>query len=454
MGAPAFPGRPGWPLIGNLPDVVRRGLLDASGDAWRELGDVFRIRISGGLWLHFVAHPDGAEHVLKTMRRNYVKGAAYDSFRRITGNGLLTAEGDDWRRKRRRIQPAFAGRRIAELADVMARVTGATLDEWEQRLPDGTTFDLGEEMTRITLRIVGQTLFGIDITGVENRSTRAFAEAIHHASLAGNSMRLPLWVPTPGNLRMKKNLATLDETVFEIIARGRARDSSDDAEPTLLQMLIDARDDETGEQFGDKELRDEVITMFLAGHETTALTLTWCLNFLSRHPEVLERLVEEIDREIGDTVPTMADCERLPFTRAVIEETLRMRPPAWAVARNALEDDVVMDHEIPGGALVVTAIYFIHHHPDFWDAPMKFDPDRFVGRKPRHEFDNLPFSRGPRKCVGAGFAMVESQIVLAMLLRRALPEAVESEDVPPRVRVTLHPARPIPLRLRWRKHPS
>lgn len=440
-------------MIGTLPTVVRRGLLDASLDTWRELGDVFRIRISGGLWLHFVAHPDGAEHVLKTMRRNYIKGSAYDSFRRITGNGLLTAEGEDWRRKRRRIQPAFAGRRVAELAEVMGRVTGTTLDEWADRLPDGTTFDLGEEMTRITLRIVGQTLFGIDIADVENRSTHAFAQAMHHASLAGNSMRLPLWVPTPGNIRMKKNLATLDATVFDIIRRGREREPGE-GEPTLLQMLIDARDDETGEQFGDPELRDEVITMFLAGHETTALTLTWCLYFLSRHPEVLERLIEEIDREIADAVPSMGDCERLPYTRAVIEETLRMRPPAWAVARNALEDDEVMGHEIPGGALVVTAIYFIHHHPDFWDDPLRFFPERFLDRKPRHDFDNLPFSRGPRKCVGAGFAMVESQIVLAMLLRRARPEAVEREEVPPRVRVTLHPARRIPMRFRWRNEAS
>lgn len=453
MGAPAFPGRPGWPLIGNIPNVVKRGLLDTAGEAWRELGDVFRLRISGGLWLYFVAHPDGAEHVLKTMRRNYVKGSAYDSFRRITGNGLLTAEGEDWRRKRRRIQPAFGSRRVAELADVMARVTGSTIDDWEVRLPDGQDFDLGEEMTRITLRIVGQTLFGIDLADVESRSTQALAEAMHHASVAGNSMRLPLWVPTPGNLRMKRNLATLDETVFDIIARGRAREPGE-GEPTLLRMLIDARDDETGEQFGDRELRDEVITMFLAGHETTALTLTWCLQFLSRHPAVVERLVEEIDRELGDAVPTMADCERLTYTRAVIEETLRLRPPAWAVARNALEDDVVMGHEIPSGALVVTAIYFIHHHPEFWDDPEAFDPTRFLDRAPRHEFDNLPFSRGPRKCIGAGFAMIESQIVLAMLLRRAVPEAVESEDVAPRVRVTLHPARPITMRFRWRKHRS
>jgi cytochrome P450 len=307
-------------------------------------------------------------------------------------------------------------------------------------------------MVRITLRIVGQTLFGVDISDVENRSTRAFAQAMHYASLAGSAMRPPMWVPTPGNVRMKNSLATLDATVFDIIRRGRERgaDPGEGAAPTLLKMLIDARDDETGEAFGDRELRDEVITMFLAGHETTALTLTWCLHLLSRHPDAIDELVAEVGREVGDRTPTMADCERLVFTRAVIEETLRLRPPAWAVARNAVDDDVLMGHRVPRGAITVVASFLIHHHPDFWDEPLAFRPHRFVGRKPRHEFDHIPFSRGPRMCIGAGFAMVETQIVLAMLLRHARPEAVVGEDVPPRVRVTLHPARRIPLRFRWR----
>jgi cytochrome P450 len=448
--APPFPGPSGWPVVGSLPTVVKQGLLDTSLAAWREFGDVFRIKV-GSFGLHFVAHPDGAEHVLKTMRRNYIKGSAYDSFRKLTGNGLLTAEGEDWRRKRRRIQPAFAPKRIAELAGSMAKVTGAMVEDWEQRLPDGETFDLETEMARITLRIVGATLFGIDVSDVETDSTAAFAQAMEWASVASSGgMRLPEWLPTPGNRRMKRNLDILDTTVFDIIRRGRAQ-PEDEGEQSLLKLLIHARDDESGEAFGDKELRDEVITMFLAGHETTALTLTWCFHFLSRHPDVLDELVAEIDREIGDSVPTMADCNRLTFARAVLEETLRMRPPAWAVARNAVEEDEIQGHRIPADSIVIPSVYLIHHHPEFWDAPFEFRPQRFLDRKPKHDFDNLPFSRGPRMCIGAGFAMVESQIVLSMLLRRARPEAVNDVDVPPKVRITLHPSAQIPLRWRWRK---
>lgn len=436
------------PLVGSLPFVAKHGLLEAAMQTWREYGDIFRIKV-GMLPLHFVAHPDGAERLLKTHRRNYIKGSAYDTFRQLTGNGLLTAEGEDWRKKRRRIQPAFAPRRIGELARGMGRVTAATIEEWRELLPDGKTFPLEDEMIKVTLRIVGQTLFGIDIADVQDSSTAAFADAMQFASAGGNSMRIPLWVPTPRNLRMKRNLETLDDTVFDIIKRGRAVPEGD-GDPTLLQMLIHARDDESGEQFGDRELRDEVITMFLAGHETTALTLTWCLHLLSRHPEVLDRVVVEIDREIGDTVPTMEDTQRLEYTRAVLDETLRLRPPAWAVARNAVEDDELMGYRIPAGGIVVAAAYIIHHHPEFWDEPERFNPDRFLDRTPRHDFDNIPFSRGPRMCIGAGFAVVESLIVLAMLLRRARPKAMMEEDVVPRARVTLHPDRVIPMQLQWR----
>lgn len=443
-----FPGPTGLPLVGSLPAVVRHGLLEVARDAWRTHGDAFRIRV-GRIGLYVVAHPDGAERVLKSHRRNYVKGAAYDNFRRLTGNGLLTAEGEDWREKRRRLQPAFAGPRIAELARGMARVTADTVAEWRETLPDGTVFDVEHEMVRLSLRIVGRTLFGIDVSGVERSSTAAFAEALHSVSVAGSPLQLPAWVPTPGNRRLQRNLRHLDETVFDIIRRGRALPGGE-GEPNLLQTLIHARDDESGATFGDRELRDEVITMFLAGHETTALTLTWCLHLLSRHPEVLDELVEEIDREIGDAEPTAADCERLRFTHAVIEETLRLRPPAWAIARNALEADEVLGCRVPAGATVVPSPFLIHHHPDFWDQPETFSPRRFVGRTPAHEFDHIPFSRGPRMCIGAGFALVESKIVLAMLLRRARPVAVSAADVPPRARITLHPARPIPMRLSWR----
>lgn len=452
MGSAAapFPGPRGWPVVGSLPTVVKHGLLDTTLAAWREYGDVFRVRV-GPLWLNFIAHPDGAEHVLKTERRNYIKGSAYDSFRRITGNGLLTAEGEDWRSKRRRIQPAFAPKRIGELAETMAKVTAATVDEWERRLPDDETFDLEAEMARITLRIVGATLFGIDVSDVENHSTAAFAQAMEWATVASSGgFRWPAWLPTPSNRRMKRNLEILDTTVFDIIRRGREQADSD-GDQSLLKILIHARDDESGESFGDKELRDEVITMFLAGHETTALTLTWCFHFLSRHPEVLDEVVAEVDREIGDRVPTMEDCGRLTFMRAVLEETLRMRPPAWAVARNAVEDDVIMGHRIPAESIVIPSVYLIHHHPEFWDDPHAFRPQRFLDRKPRHDFDNLPFSRGPRMCIGAGFAMVESQIVLSMLLQRARPEAAAAVDVSPKVRITLHPSAKIPLRWKWRK---
>ncbi len=439
---------PSWPLIGALPTVARDGLLATAIAGQKTTGDFFKIKVSA-LDLNFVAHPEAAERVLKTNRRNYVKGAVYDSFRAITGDGVLTAEGESWRHKRRRLQPAFINRELDRLAEVMARVADDRVARWKAALPGGGSLDVHEEMTGLTLQIVGETLFGLDISAGADESSQAFGEALEFASIqGGGGLRIPEWIPTRSNRRMKKSLATLDATVYGIIDRARA--SEVEGPPTMLDVLLRLRDEETGEGMSRLELRDEVMTLFLAGHETSALALTWCLHFLAGRPELVEAMAEEAWRVAGDRPVRMEDCADLTLIRAVIDETLRLRGPVWALARNAIEEDEILDYRIPAGANVVVAAFLLHHHPDFWERPHEFDPERFRAGKLPHEFAYLPFSRGPRMCLGITFALIELQIVLAALVRAARIAPTDDMEVHPRARVTLRPDRPIHVRLHWR----
>ena len=268
----------------------------------------------------------------------------------------------------------------------------------------------------------------------------------------GAGLRLPPEIPTPGNLRMHRTVALLDEVVYGIIRRTRA-ESSGDERTTLLRILHACRDELSGRGMSDRELRDEVMTLFLAGHDTTALTLTWCLYMLARRPKVQDELHDEIVSAVGDRVPTMDDVDRLPLLRSVIAETLRLRGPVWAIARNAVGDDELLGHRIKAGDIVVPSPYLLSRHPDYWDAPSEFRPRRFVDAKPTHEFAYLPFSRGPRMCVGAQFANVEAAIVLATLLREFRLRPADARPVHPRAQVTLRPDGPVPVVFRWRESP-
>lgn len=442
----------GLPILGNLVALSRSGLLPFVSQMWREHGDIFSFQAAGRRTV-VVAHPNVMEQVLSTQRENYVKGNAYDGIRLIVGQGLLTLEGDAWKQRRLLEQPSFHRASIQKLVGAMSAITARTLDRWRERFPLGGTFEAHEEMMRLTLEVVGETLFGQELgASTTDASGRAFGVALELISTRGNSpFQLPLMVPTPSNVRLRRALELLNRTTYNIIDRARAaRDG--EATPTLLSMLLDVRDADTGQPLSNQDLRNEVITLFFAGHETTALTMTWGIDLLSRHPAVVERMRAEVDSVLGGRVPTAEDLQKLTYVRQVIDEILRLRPPAWIIARNAVADDILGGFRVRAGDLVIPAIYFTHRHPDFWEDPERFDPDRFSPErsKGRNHWSYLPFSLGPRMCIGNIFSLVESQIILAMFLQHLDLRRTTTKDVPIKPIGTLRPAAPMPVELRWR----
>ena len=465
----------GWPVVGALPAFLRKGGLRYMTDEWRRHGDIFRLRL-GKKSVVAVVHPEAIERVLTTGREVYVKGKTYDMLRVLTGDGLLTLDGDPWRKRRRLAQPAFHKEAIRRLTDAMVRVTVEVLDGWRAHAGSGGT-PAGREanpatprearparcvsrnglmeahgaMMHLALEIVGETLFGRRFSADESDgSARAFGEALELLSTRGN-VPVPQWLPTPGNRRLRAALAHIDDMVYRIIREARTRER--DARPTLLGMLLESRDADTGEALSDRALRDELITLVLAGHETTALLLTWAFTLLGRHPEVVARMRAEVRDVLGDRHPTAEDLTQLPYLRCVIDEVLRLRSPVWALGRDVAADDELCGHRVRAGEMVMPLPYLTHRHPAFWEEPARFDPDRFRPERKagRHPFAYLPFSLGPRMCIGHVFTIVEAQIVLALLLQRCDLELASLREVPLKPQMTLRPAAPVHVRVRWHR---
>ena len=443
--SPLPPGPRGYPLIGNLPAVIRLGMPELLRQSWQQYGDVVRLHVAGRTMI-LLAHPDHVRHVLYDNRDNYYKGGTYDSFRLLSGNGLITSEGDFWKRQRRLAAPAFHNTAIAALGAIM---TGASVDllaDWDAQAPGGAAvrFDLHQEMTRITLRIVGESLFGQDLRGDMDLSAPAFAVALREVMERGSAgLAPPMWLPTPSNLRLRRALRVLDDLVYRIIEQQRRHP----IEGTLLAMFMAAVDEETGERMDDRQLRDEIITMYLAGHETTALALTWTWHLLSHHPAFYDHLEAELAEVLGGRVPTIADLPRLRYTRMVLEESMRLYAPVWSIARDVRADDEISGYRIPAGATVLLSQYVIHRRPDLWPDPDRFDPERFAPErvKARHKFAYFPFSTGPRVCIGNTFTLVEGTLILATVCQRYRMRAVVGPVVTPDIQATYRPRGGLPI---------
>ncbi len=412
-----WPSTPRWPLVGHVPALVSQGFIEFLQHSWRSCGDCFELRVANQS-IKVIVHPDDVEAMLLTRRDKYIKGTAYDQFRRLVGDGLVTSEGELWRRERRLIQPSFHRETIAGLTTKMVEQTDAMLDRWAQRSND-ELFDVHAELMHLALEIIGDSLFGLEFGDDRAMiSTQAFTAAIEVIAGRITSVAVPpRWLPTPGNRRLDRAVAALDHVVAGVIAnRRRSGIDRDD----LLGALLRARD-EDGRPIDEVLLRDEVITMFLAGHETTAVALSWTLWLLSRHPEVHARVRAEVDATLGDRPPTCADLPGLAYLGQVFHECMRVIPPVWSGARNCVEADTLgAGFPVSPGDRVMNVIFLTHKHPEFWPNPERFDPDRFspeaVAR--RHKFAYTPFSEGPRKCIGIHFATMEAQLVLARMLQR------------------------------------
>ena len=431
------PGPPGVPFLGNLPAPPNQR-LEAFQQLRRQYGDVVRLKI-GPRFIYLVSHPDDVQHILQDNNRNYTKGRALEKAKVLLGEGLLTSEGAYWRRQRRLAQPAFHRKRIDGLAGTMTDVTREMLERWLPISQAGGELNLSAEMMRLTLEVVSRTMFG---TGLSPEEAQAVGEALPFilretnrrlTSLLGIRERLPL----PSRFHFQEELDKLNRIVMRIIEQRRHSEQRDD----LLGMLMSARDEETGEAMDDHQLRDEVMTIFLAGHETTANNLSWTIYLLSLHPEERRKVEEEVDRVLSGRTPSIEDVPHLVFTRQVIDESLRLYPPAWAIGRQTIDEDIIGGYPIPAKSGIIISTYIVHRHPDFWENPEGFDPQRFTPERarerPRYAF--LPFGGGPRQCIGNNFALLESTLVLAMITQRFRLNLVSGHPVEMEPLITLRP---------------
>jgi cytochrome P450 len=442
------PGPKGVPVLGSVFDAWRDP-LGLFMDTRATYGDVARFKF-GPYDYYLVSDPEVVRHVLVDGAKSYTKSRNYLGLKLVLGEGLLTSEGDFWRRQRKLAQPAFHKESMEGFARHMSQATRSMLARWKSDDSSGAgasarTFDMHEEMMRLTFRIVGLTLFSTDVDEDAREVGEALTIAMHHANDWAESLwNFPQWVPTPKNVRFTRAMKTLDTLVYRIIDERRAA-GVDKGPRDLLGMLMAAASDEEESKeargMTNKQLRDEVITLVLAGHETTANLLAWTFFALSKHPEIVTKLREEADRVLGGRDPELADVPRLSYTKNVIEEALRLYPPAWAFERQSTAPDRLGAFEIEKGAIVGIAPYVIHRHPAHWENPNAFDPTRFSAEKSaaRARYAYLPFGGGPRTCIGNHFAMMEAQIILAMIVRDHHIAIDPSHEVGIDPRITLRP---------------
>jgi cytochrome P450 len=426
------PGPPGTRLLGHV-QAFRRDPLGFLRDSVATYGDVVRFRF-GPTPVFLLRHPDDLHRVLQTNAANYTKDTI--PLRRlgfVLGRGLVTSEGMAWYRQRRLVQPAFSGEALTALSPRIEEAVRDLVDRWAAFADTGITIDLHQEMSRHAFRVVGTVLLRMEL-GSESEVVRQATSALEEAAsdMLSAPVVPPRWFPTRRNRAIARAVAALDRVVYGIIARRRREQPGDD----LLDRLI-ARPD--GPSADDRQARDEIVTLLLAGHENTGSALAWTWYLLASHPRVFHRLRDELGRKLQGRLPVGSDLPNLRYTRQVLMESLRLFPPAWLLARSALGDDTLGGQRIPRGSLVLLCPFLTHRHPDFWPDPERFDPDRFAPGAAWPQRAWLPFGLGRRYCVGSMFALIESGLTVAALAQRYRVRLVSDTPVEPRAAVTLLP---------------
>lgn len=429
-------------MLGN-PGALR-GMLPFMEKQWHSHGDIFTVHV-GSFRMLVVASPELIQQVLVSKRQNYIKAKSYDTIRGITGDSLLTLNAEPWKERRALAQPAFHRQALARLTEIMVETGDDYFRDLAQRVgAAGRELDVRPEMVRLTLDVVINTLFGRGTLEHGRISYTALGSALELVSTSANGVQLPEWLPTPHNFKLRRTLAALDDNVYQIIRVARARQD----QATLLGMLLAERD-EHGAALSDKALRDELITLVLAGHETTALTLSWFFVLLEKHPQLLMRMRAEVESVLRGREPTFDDVPKLVFVRQVVDEVLRLRPPVPMVARDAVSDDELAGFHVSAGTPVIPFIWGAHRHPAHWDEPLRFNPERFTpaANKARHSGAYVPFSLGPRSCIGNAFALLESVILLAQLIARFEIAIGDCSQVAAVAVGTTRPSKPVRVRL-------
>ena len=438
-------GPRGHALLGSLRDL-NRDQLGFYARCARQYGDVVPVRLgpSRGLLIY---HPDAIEEVLVTRNRDFIKSRGIRLLRAFLGDGLFTAEGDLWLRQRRLMQPAFHRQRVAAYGEVMATYAARRAAGWHE----GAVLDIHEEMMDVTRAIVAKTLFGADVSE-EARVIGDASEVVmeYFGKRFGSLLAqlLPLWLPTPENLRLQRAIRHLDAVVYRMIA-DRRRNPEDRGD--LLSILLQAQDADDGSRMTDRQVRDEVMTLFLAGHETTAVALSWAFYLLAQHPEADARLADEL-RALAGGPPAVADLPALRYAEMVVTESMRLYPPAYGIGREAARATEVAGQPLPAGSIVIMPTWVVHRDGRWFDEPETFRPERWAETAARRlpRFAYLPFGGGPRQCIGNTFATMEATLILAAIAQRFRLALMPGQRVTPTPYVTLRPEPGIRMRLERR----
>jgi len=402
----------------------------------RLYGGIVRYPV-GPLAVYLVTDPDGVRQVLQDNNKNYSKATfQYKLLSSITGQGLLTSDGELWLKQRRLAQPAFHRQRVAAFDTIMTGAIARMLDRWEGFAQRGEPIDVAAEMMHVALQIVARAMFGAEVGDEADELAQATLVVLDFIVARARSFgMMPTFLPTAGNRRYAQAMKILDGAVQGAMDQRRSLGPADD----LLSMLMAAQDAETGHRMTDENLRDEVMTMLIAGHETVASALAWAWYLLSEHPETESRLHVEVDTVLGGRIPDASDLPKLSYTDMVFSESLRLYPPAWIITRKALTEDFIEGYRIPANALVVTSPYVTHRMESYWPEPGAFRPERFTAEQSalRPRFAYYPYGGGPRLCIGNNFAQVEAAFVLSMVAQRFTLRMVPEHPVEVEPGVTL-----------------
>lgn len=448
LGTPATAPGPLGPQMLRAFTTIRRNPLEYLMSAWREYGDVVQFPIPRPP-SYLVNDPDAVRRVLVANGRNYGKSTIqYRSLSLVTGEGLLVADTEPWRRQRPLVQPAFHHETLEHIVGHVDVAVGRMLREWES-LPRDAVVDVDAAMMHGALEVVGHALFGTDLSGDAARLAQATLSALEVVvARARVPISPPAWLPTPANRKLQASVRELDGAVRRMMIERRRHPAEVPAD--MLDLLMASHDD-TGAGLTVREIRDQVVTFIVAGHETVASALTWAWALLAQHPDIQRDLQDESDAVLGGRPATFADYRRLPLARAVFDEALRLYPPAWLITRKAEGPDVLGGHEVPGGSLIILSPWLLHRHPAVWSEPEAFKPARFLdGEADRTSF--IPFGAGLRQCIGRDFAYVEGVLMLSSIAARCTM-AYPAGGRPPRAEplVTVRPVGGLPLRVTLRR---
>jgi cytochrome P450 len=440
-------GPKGLPISGNLM-AFRRSPLQFIRDAVEEHGEVVHFRFGPSRHVYLLTNPDHIKEVLVSKQAHFRKGKGLQSARPVVGDGILTSEGKKHLRQRRLMQPAFHRERIASYGDVMVRQAVDLMSDWKT----GELRDIHSDMMKVTLAIITETMFGKTVKEGADQIGHAIDVGLKYVANKGSSfIDIPLSVPTKSNREFLESSELLDKTIYSLIEA--RRNSEGEEHKDLLGMLLAARDEDDGEGMTDEQVRDEVMTIFVAGHETTANTMSWIFYLLATYPEVEKKLHDELSTVLCEKLPTVEDLPQLKYTNLIVQETLRLYPAAWTINREVVEEVEIGGHTYKPGETLMMSQYVMHRNPRYYEQPEQFIPERFdsdlLKRNPAYAY--FPFGGGPRVCIGNNFALMEAALLLATIAQRyRLRLAEPNQEVEPEPLVTLRPKNGLPMRLEKR----